>query len=129
MLAAYNVYFDIRFLRHELGRLGADCSIPHLCLMWMRPMLGLGRRCGLGRACSEFGIQLTDAHHAAADTLAAARLWQVYLEEIARREVRTFADLRRLKSYKFVKSFRTTPFGRADAERLGRGACLKSRRG
>ena len=42
VVAAYNVYFDIRFLSYELQAAGLGDVPPHLCLMYLRPLLGLG---------------------------------------------------------------------------------------
>jgi DNA polymerase III subunit epsilon len=109
VVAAYNAAFDVRFLEFELGRCGVRHAFPHLCLMYLRPLLGLGRHCGLGAACRIHGIPHTQAHAAAADSLAAARLWTVYRDAIARRGVRTFADLAALKAYKFVQSLCRDP--------------------
>jgi DNA polymerase III epsilon subunit-like protein len=105
VFASYNVYFDARFVREELRRSGVARFPPHLCLMYLRPMLGLGRKCSLGDACGAVGIHRSDAHHASADALAAAALWRRYLDTCERDGIRTFADLGRLKSYKFVSSF------------------------
>ncbi len=47
VVSSYNIYFDIGFLQFELHRLGLSETPPHLCLMYMRPLLGLGSRCCL----------------------------------------------------------------------------------
>jgi DNA polymerase-3 subunit epsilon len=78
VVAAYNVYFDMRFLEFELAGSGLACSPPYFCLMWMRPMLALGDRCGLGRALAEHGIAHTGAHTASGDCLASASLMEQY---------------------------------------------------
>lgn len=109
MVAAYNVYFDISFLEYELGRLRMKGKVPHLCLMYLRPMLGLGGRCCLTDACRCLGVPYDHAHLAAADALAGARLWNTYLGKMEPMGVRTFSDLARLKSYKFVTSFDLPP--------------------
>ena len=109
VVAAYNVYFDIRFLEYELSRAGFKNIPPHLCLMYLRPMLGLGRRCSLTEACRAHGLQYAHAHSAKADATAATRLMKIYQNTIAERGIRTFADLAQLKSYKFVNSFRWLP--------------------
>jgi DNA polymerase III subunit epsilon len=105
VFASYNVYFDSKFVREELRRVGVRAFPPHLCLMYMRPMLGLGRKCSLRDACADTGVTHSNAHHAAADALAAAGLWTRYLEACQREGVRTFADLAELRSYKFTRSF------------------------
>lgn len=105
VFASYNVYFDAKFVREELRRAGVDRFPPHLCLMYLRPMLGIGRKCSLRDACEQSGVTLTRAHHAAADALAAARLWSRYLDACERAGVRTFRQLAGLRSYKFTSSF------------------------
>jgi DNA polymerase III subunit epsilon len=109
VVAAYNVAFDLRFLEAELGHVGVRHPFPHLCLMYLRPMLGLGRHCRLSAACRAHGIPLTQAHAAAPDAHAAARLWTVYRDKIAGRNIRTFADLAAVKRYKFTGSFGRVP--------------------
>jgi DNA polymerase-3 subunit epsilon len=109
VVAAYNVAFDLRFLEAELGQAGVRHAFPHLCLMYLRPMLGLGKQCRLSAACRAHGIPLTQAHAAAPDAHAAARLWTIYRDEIAGRNIRTFADLAAVKRYKFTGSFGRAP--------------------
>jgi len=105
IFASYNVYFDSRFIREELGREGLQGFPPHLCLMYMRPMLGLGRKCSLGDACVQSGVVHSKAHHAVGDALAAAALWAQYLQVCERSGVRTFRQLAALRDYKFTQSF------------------------
>lgn len=110
VVAAYNVYFDMRFLEWELGAAGIAGKTPHFCLMYMRPMLGLGGKCPLGDACRCHDIQFSDAHRSGVDALASARLMEVYLAEMKRQGLRTFGELAALKRYKFVESFDRSPF-------------------
>lgn len=105
VLAAFNVYFDVRFLGAELARCGIREFPPHVCLMYMRPLLDLGSRCSLNDACRAHGVDHQTAHTAGDDAEASARLWLTYLEHMHRLEVRTFGDLAKRKSYKFTKSF------------------------
>ena len=105
ILAAYNVAFDLRFLEAELERVGIRHRFPHLCLMYLRPMLGLGRQCKLPVACRAHGIPLASAHTAAEDALASAKLWNVYASDLAQRNVKTFAELAAIRRYKFTESF------------------------
>ena len=105
VFASYNVYFDSKFIREELGRAGVNSFPPHLCLMYMRPMLGLGGRCSLRDACDHSGVVHSKAHHAAADALAAAALWKQYLQVCRDSGIRTFGQLAAKKSYKFTQSF------------------------
>lgn len=105
VFASYNVYFDSKFIREELGRAGVGSFPPHLCLMYMRPMLGLGNRCSLRDACDHSGIVHSKAHHAAADALAAAALWKQYLQVCRDAGIKTFGQLAAKRSYKFTLSF------------------------
>lgn len=109
VVAAYNVYFDMKFLDVELRGAGVDCEPPHFCLMYMRPVLGLGSRCKLGEACRCHGIEYVDAHVASADVIASARLFVAFREAAKSRGVVTFRDLARLKKYKFIDSFGQAP--------------------
>jgi DNA polymerase-3 subunit epsilon len=127
VLASYNIYFDLGFLQYELGRIGFPNIPPHLCLMYLRPMLSLGNRCCLQKACEEFGFKHPNAHQSGADVLSSAKLWAIYQKEIERRGLRIFGDLTRLKPYKFLESLVLDPFMPPVAERLPRAARLKSR--
>jgi DNA polymerase-3 subunit epsilon len=109
VLSAYNVYFDAKFLGTELGQVGVRQLPPQLCLMYLRPMLGLGRKCTLYEACSTHGVSNTSTHVAGLDVLASAQLWQFYTTILSNRGIQTFAQLAALKSYKFTNSF-TSPF-------------------
>jgi DNA polymerase-3 subunit epsilon len=109
VLAAYNVYFDYRFLEFELDRAGLAHSAPHFCLMYLRPMLGLGKRCTLSAACEAHGIPHASEHVSLADSLAAARLMHFYRGVMRKRRLSTFRDLARLKRYKFLDSFDWDP--------------------
>lgn len=109
VLAAYNVYFDIKFLEYELNQANVSYIPPHFCLMYMRPMLGLGNRCNLETACQEHGIDYQAAHIAAIDAEASAKLMQFYLNVLADKKIKTFGELSRLKNYKYLKSFTNSP--------------------
>lgn len=110
VVAAYNAYFDIRFLESELQTVGVDHRPPHVCLMYLRPMLGLGPRCRLDEACRLHGIGWEPKHMAASDALASGNLLVRYLEAIQERGIQTFGELARLKRYKFVDSFENDPY-------------------
>ncbi|MBW3539502.1 MAG: 3'-5' exonuclease [Planctomycetes bacterium] len=125
VVAAYNVYFDLRFLEYELSRAGYDCACPHFCLMYLRPMLGLGRRCSLEDACRTHGIQHVDLHITSADAMAGGQLYSVCLGAMHERAVGTFGDLARLKNYKFIQSFGPRAAFRAPRLRLGRHVRLQ----
>jgi len=109
VVAGYNVYFDMRFLEYELARTGIDELVPYLCLMYMRPLLGLGKRCSLDDACRLHGVNHGNEHHAAGDALAAAGLWQAYQSALVEYDIRTWGDLTTLKNYKFLRSFDRDP--------------------
>lgn len=105
VLVGHNVYFDYRFITHEAAAAGQAFDLPHLCTMYMRPLVGLGERLSLEEACRAAGIPFESRHHARSDALATAQLLRVYLDGLMSSKVRTFADLARGKSYKFLKSF------------------------
>ncbi len=113
IIAAYNVYFDIRFLQYELSQAGIDLPLPHFCLMYMRPMLGLGDKCGLACACEMHNIRLTNAHCAYDDAMAAAQLMSPYLGIMNQRNIKTYHHLSLLRKYKFVDSFQHHPLPKA----------------
>ena len=110
VLAAYNVYFDIKFLNFELANAGIQHDAPYFCLMYMRPMLGLGKRCKLQVACDAHGVSYNSTHVAADDALASGNLMKVYLNELRQKSVKTYRELDKLKNYKFQKSFGNDPF-------------------
>lgn len=109
VFASYNVYFDSKFIAAEFARLGIEDFPPHLCLMYMRPLLELGGRCSLADACRHHGVEHADAHVAADDALAASALWSCYLGHMEGLQVRTFRDIADRKTYKFTKSFGSLP--------------------
>ncbi len=127
VVAAYNVYFDIRFLEFELGQAGVRHVPPHVCLMYLRPLLGLGARCKLTEACEACGIVLENAHMAGADVHASGRLLSLYLELLRSRDVETFSELAGCGSYKFLSSFMNEPFSPATCAHLRRSRRRKSR--
>jgi DNA polymerase-3 subunit epsilon len=109
VVAAYNVYFDMKFLTYELSRVGVDVLPPHFCLMYMRPLLDLGSRCNLGQACRDHRIEYKDAHIAAHDVQASVRLMEYYSQVLADQQILTFGQLSRRKNYKFFNSFLNDP--------------------
>jgi hypothetical protein len=129
VFSSYNVYFDSKFVREELRRVGVRAFPPHLCLMYMRPMLGLGRKCSLRDACADSGVTHAKAHHAAADALAAAALWMQYVQACGRAGVRTFGELAELRTYKFTSSFDDAMFGESARLPPRSGFRMKSRSG
>jgi DNA polymerase-3 subunit epsilon len=127
VLAAYNAYFDMRFLDWELGAAGLRDRPPFLCLMYLRPLLGLGRRCGLDQACRAHEIEHATAHTAADDALAAARLWGSCMAAMGDRKIRTFGDLAEEGRYKFIESFTRPPLRSKTALLPPLRPCLKPR--
>lgn len=119
VVAAYNVYFDIKFLAFELNNAGVNLVPPHLCLMYIRPMLGLGPRCRLEEACYSHNICYEVPHVAAYDAQASARLLEHYLQIMKERGISTFSELAQLRYYKFVESFDNDPLPSASALNLG----------
>lgn len=127
VFASYNVYFDTKFLQDELSRAGVSGFPPYMCLMYLRPMLGLGSRCSLDDACRAHGIDRKGSHQAAVDALSAVSLWQLYRESLRERGIKTFGDIAKLKAYKFVDSFSIDPISRSMAASLRHATRLKSR--
>ena len=109
VVAAYNAYFDMRFFRSEAQRAGEAGEVPFFCLMYLRPMLGLGARCRLELACQAHGIPLRDAHRTSADAMAAAHLVPLCVDGMQRAGVRTFGDLASQGNYAFFDSFDRPP--------------------
>jgi DNA polymerase-3 subunit epsilon len=109
VVAAYNAYFDMRFLRSEAQRAGTSGELPFICLMYLRPMLGLGTRCRLELACQSHGIVLRDSHRTSADSMAAAQLVPFCLDGMQRAGIRTFGELASRGSYAFFESFDRPP--------------------
>jgi DNA polymerase-3 subunit epsilon len=129
VVAAYNVYFDIKFLECELQQTGVSSLPPHFCLMYMRPLLNLGQRCNLETACREHGINFNNqtAHIAASDAEASAKLMEYYLNVLSDRKISTFGQLSHLKSYKFLNSFIYTPLPKAESFNLRKSEKFLSR--
>lgn len=130
VIATYNAAFDIGFLTSEYSiasRGGAVPSFPYLCLMWLRPQLGLGHRCTLSVACQEHGIQPGD-HSARADAVAAAHLWSQYHAIAERESISTFGRWRQGRKGKFWDSLeQEVPMRGAWVRRTGDRPVLKPR--
>lgn len=127
VLGAYNVYFDMRFFEYEMNRAGFSCEPPHICLMYLRPLLGLGKKCPLGVACDLHDVPYSGSHMAGDDALAAAKLFECYLEAMRNAGVHSFHDLSRRGSYKFLRSFSNNTL-RCDQEnhqRLSKKMCSR----
>jgi DNA polymerase-3 subunit epsilon len=105
VIAAHNVYFDMGFLRYELGRLNAFREVPHVCTRFARPILGLAA-CSLDEACRADRVGYTPTHSSRTDATAAAGLWLKYRDAFLERRIITFRDLTSQgKKYKFFTSF------------------------
>jgi len=126
VIAAYNVYFDIKFFTYEFSQAGISLDPPHFCLMYLRPMLDLGARCRLEEACRDASIEYEQLHIAGSDAQASGKLLDLYLTSIRNKRIATFGDLARLRSYKFIKSFSNDP-PRKEACTLPRCTKLRSR--
>lgn len=109
IVAAYNVYFDLPFIHSELQASGIKVELPHVCLMYLRPMLGLGSKCSLIDACAAHSVSIKNAHCAAGDAHAAAELARIYLAEVRRAGVRTFHELAGSHGYAFLSSLDLNP--------------------
>lgn len=109
VLSAYNVYFDVKFLKEELKRLGVSFDSPHFCLMYMWPLLGLGKKSPLSEACNQVGIEVGRSHTSLDDAKAGAGLWKYYQDILIGKRVNNFLDLASLGSYKFLESFHNDP--------------------
>lgn len=127
-IAAFNVYFDTRFLEAELANAKLPLALPHMCLMWLRPGLGLGKRATLENTCNELGIAHSVEHRASSDALATAQLWPKYLAQATARGIATFGDLADMKDYKFTQSFDTPTLERAALSLNSQGTALMPRR-
>lgn len=84
VLTAHNAGFDCRFLQAEFSRLGVD--LPPLvdgalCTMRLASEFLPGSSRALANCCAAYDIELDDAHRAAADAVATARLLGAYLRE------------------------------------------------
>jgi DNA polymerase-3 subunit epsilon len=107
IVATYNAGFDLAFLQAEAEYAWPTLTFnrpPYVCLMWLRPLLGVGRRCSLEQACSHYGL-LAGTHRAAEDALLAARLWRCYLADATRAGARTLRGLQQLGSHTYLRSF------------------------
>jgi DNA polymerase-3 subunit epsilon len=124
LVVAFNASFDIAFLEGELQRIPKGKAAwvpPHLCLMYLRPLLGLGCRCSLSEACVAYGVS-EPAHRAVDDAIAAAQLWLVYRRQAVDQGAQTFADLK-ADRYKFGKSFASRLFDEHLISQLGPRPC------
>ena len=125
VIASYNIYFDMPFLRNEMNLLGISEELPHFCVMYLRSAIQGGGKMKLGEACRETGIALKNSHHALDDTYATAELLNYLLD--SRWNVSTFRDLAAIKEYKFWESFKHDLVPWDIASKLPQNTNLKSR--
>lgn len=129
VIATYNVAFDMRFLDAELKRVPRTATWipPHLCLMYLRPLLGLGNRCTLTAACQSHGLP-GGTHRASDDARLAAGLWERYRSHAIDEGLKTFGDLRGRKAYKFTGSFSAAAYPPGLAREIGPVPCPTGRK-
>lgn len=122
LVGAFNASFDMSFIAAEASSAsnarGLRTPPPHVCLMWLRPLLNLGKRCSLVAACEQHGVQ-PGGHRAAADAMACALLWPHYVEAAERLGIRTLGDLARAGTHKYLATLGYPFYGRADFEDAG----------
>jgi hypothetical protein len=70
--------------------------------MYLRPMLGLGGRCCLEKACRAHGHRYEASHCSSSDALAASALLQSCMVVMREKGMRTFGELSGLAEYKFL---------------------------
>jgi DNA polymerase-3 subunit epsilon len=109
VIAVYNAFFNMRFFDFEIQCTRVSHSPPHICLMYLRPLLGLGNRCSLLDACNIYHIPLANSHLASSDAIASAKLLNIYYDFMQKQGIQTFGDLSSRGSYKFLNSFLFDP--------------------
>lgn len=130
LVGAFNASFDMGFLSAEFARARVGdlrTPPPHVCLMWLRPLLQVGRRCSLAVARSEHGIP-PGSHRASDDAMACALMWPSYVEQAERVGIRTLGDLVAAGTHKYLSTLRYPFYGADDLKPLRRGTVrLKAR--
>lgn len=132
LVGAFNASFDMAFLSAEAAfarRTASLRSPPHVCLMWLRPLLGISKRCSLDMACEQHGLRAV-SHRAAEDALACAYMWQHYVDAAERKGIRTTEDLSRAGSHRYLQTLSSPPYCRDDFAAMGArksGTALKPR--
>lgn len=125
IVAAFNASFDISFLAEE-AKLALNTSRlripPHICLMWMRPLLGLSKRCSLEVACQQHGLR-AGTHRAAEDALACAYMWKYYLEAAEQAGFHTWTQLATAGSHKYLSTLGWPPYSSNDFSEIGGKIC------
>lgn len=122
LVGAFNASFDMSFFRAEVGSApearGLRAPPPHVCLMWLRPLLKLGKRCSLPAACDDHGVRPGD-HRAAGDALACALMWPHYVAAAEREGIVTVADLAAAGSHKYLSTLQYPFYGQDDVRDAG----------
>lgn len=131
IVVSFNIAFDLPFLVREFGSLGIQFDPPSLCVMQLRPLLGMGSRVSLEEACREHGIQLgSEAHVASVDSTAAAFIFFKYLNRFDELGITHFVDLATRGEpdrFKWLDSFSKEPLRAGELAKLPHGGAPKSR--
>lgn len=121
VVAIFNSSFDTRFLEAETRRsrkIASFTAPPQLCMMYLRPALGLGKRMSLEFALRNERLPIPD-HRAAHDALATALLWERYRQRALEAGLLRFGDIADRKRYKFMESWHALPLDDAAAHAVG----------
>lgn len=121
VVGEFNASFDMTFYSAEMRAFQRGRTVrmpPHVCLMWLRPLLGVGKRCSLSAACQELGIAQT-SHRAAEDALAASYVWRHYLDAASAKGIRTLRDLRKAGTHTYLDSLEAEAYSAADLAAIG----------
>jgi ATP-dependent Lhr-like helicase len=93
-VVAHNADFDLGFLTAEFGRAGAVIpEWPRLCTMELSKRSYPGQSAALSAVCKRINVEIGDAHTAAADALAAARLLSFFISSDGTWRQRTVHDM------------------------------------
>jgi len=122
LVGAFNASFDMSFFRAEAAASsqaqGLRAPPPHVCLMWLRPLLKLGARCSLPVACEAHGVR-PGGHRAAGDALACALMWPDYVAAAEKGGIVTLADLAASGSHKYLATLQYPFYGPEDVRDAG----------
>lgn len=82
IFVAHNVNFDYSFVRHHLLAAGYDLQCNKLCTVRLgRKILSGLPSYGLGKICSNLGIEIESRHRAAGDAEATVKLFSILLQK------------------------------------------------
>ncbi|HAL81181.1 MAG TPA: DNA polymerase III subunit epsilon [Mucilaginibacter sp.] len=82
IFVAHNVNFDYSFVRHHLLAAGYDLQCNKLCTVRLgRKILPGLPSYGLGKICSNLGIEIESRHRAAGDAEATVKLFSILLQK------------------------------------------------